>query len=435
MPQDIIDLLEKIFRARGFEITTSSVENRYLSMTRDGLKRSVGYSPLDSKITEGEAEMYLSMAENDGSDELLFISPQKMKVKVKRIFKEGSVALWDRTALSIAVGEMTLGELEHPPVADAPSEREVSIMDLFQADVVDPVSELREYERELRSLDEFDDGVFSIKKVSLADDESLEEWDTGDEIPVTEPVPAPVNEPTPPSHVEDEALKHRVPDEVLLGNVGSAPPEEEQILEGLPMMPMEPFPEPIEESPVPDDPWKDWIMAPERITKEKALAISGSGEGTEIERGFRAHRLYWVKFGVRVRNGRKEMDKEATYLVDLTRGEALSIPFSIAEDLSRVKDPVRKDAVPADLDRGSIGKRKAKGLVASMIKKDPHSKDEVVHEGVMSTVYEEVRYDVLPESIEILRSLDVLFPYWVNRTEGKEAWSVDAHLGRFIRGR
>ncbi|MGA1821116.1 MAG: hypothetical protein ACMUIG_01155 [Thermoplasmatota archaeon] len=439
MPQDMSDLLEKIFRARGFEIETSSRENRYLLMTRDGMKRSVGYSPLDSEITEGEAEMYLSMAENDGSDEILFISPGKIRAKVKRIFKEGSAAVWDRTALSMAAGEMLLDDLNPDTSPEKTPAREGSIMDLFQTDDVNPVTELREYERELRSLDDFDEDGFSIRKVTLPDDDTLEEWDSNDEIPISiqsEKTHAAVEKGSAPNR-SDEAMKHRVPDEVLLGKMEIPPPEPEPVFEGLPMMPMEPLTETVEErseSP-PDDPWKDWIMAPERITKEKAMAISGSGEGTEVERGYRPHRLFWVRFNVRARNGSREMDKEGTYLVDLKHGEALSVPFSVADELSRVGDPVKVDSLPGNLNRGSIGDGRARGLLESVIKRDPHSEDEIVHDGTMSTVYEEVKYDVLPESIEVLRSMDVLFPYWVNSIDGKENWSVDAHLGRFVRSR
>ena len=241
MPQEIIDLLEKVFKARGFSILTSSMENRYLLMTREGVKRSVGYSPLDSRITEGEAEMYLSMAENDGSDDLLFVSPGKLRPKVKRIFKDGSVAVWDRTTLSIAAGEMLLGEMGVSPAAAAPEEKKGGILDLFQTDDVNPVSELREYEKELRSLDDFDEDGFSIRKVSLKDDENLEEWGGGEEISVPGPgSDTKIHDGTDKAEsAENEALKHRVPDDVLLGTIETAPTEPEPIMVDLPMMPME----------------------------------------------------------------------------------------------------------------------------------------------------------------------------------------------------
>ncbi|MCK5773438.1 MAG: hypothetical protein KAH57_06580, partial [Thermoplasmata archaeon] len=62
---DFIEMLENIFRGRGYEIITSSLDNSYMLLFREGERTAVGFSPMGVSMTPGEAEMFLSMAEND----------------------------------------------------------------------------------------------------------------------------------------------------------------------------------------------------------------------------------------------------------------------------------------------------------------------------------------------------------------------------------
>ncbi len=69
---------------------------------------AVGYGDPGHKTSEGETEMFISMAENASSDSMLFISPDKLLRKSRKILDDAGCATWDRMALAIAIGEMYL---------------------------------------------------------------------------------------------------------------------------------------------------------------------------------------------------------------------------------------------------------------------------------------------------------------------------------------
>lgn len=161
---EFIEMLENIFRGRGYEIITSSLDNSYMLLSKDGERTAVGFSPMGVSMTLGEAEMFLSMAENDTANDMLYIHPFKMKKKARATLKSGDVALWDRTALAIAIGEARIVELESPE-----SEKgKEAVLDLLSGGAdPDPVSELREFEKSIKAETEVTIGSFQVKKVTM----------------------------------------------------------------------------------------------------------------------------------------------------------------------------------------------------------------------------------------------------------------------------
>jgi hypothetical protein len=237
------DTLERIFRTRGYKVVRSSRDNRYLLLKKGDSLMAVGYSMASKRITEGEAEMFISMGQNDSAVSMLFISPVKLSRVVKNAFKREGVATWDRMALSIALGEQVLADWS---VVKDEAEENRSVMDLFNTEDVDPLKEVRTFHKEISTseigdfkvteveigpgkTDEITDGAPALVKPSIAEPPMTESELVQKEKDPNEPTSSEFDIPMMPmmDMVPDEPIleqkenadegSHKVPDDILMG--------------------------------------------------------------------------------------------------------------------------------------------------------------------------------------------------------------------------
>jgi len=106
---DLHELVEEVFLSRGYSVITSSRDNRYLLLTKEGVTTAVGYGAADSPPTEGELEMFVSMAGNDSASRMIFLAPVVPGREARAVLARENVAVWDRMALTLSIGEAALG--------------------------------------------------------------------------------------------------------------------------------------------------------------------------------------------------------------------------------------------------------------------------------------------------------------------------------------
>ena len=415
-PETMMDLMTKIFRARGFTILNTSDENRYLLMEKGDEKRAVGYSAIGSPVTEGEAEMFISMALNDEASDKLFVAPCVLPKEVKRIFGAENVAIWERTNLSIAIGEAYLDDVSEGEKATEEDPGETSsIFDMFQTDDVNPIDELRSFRDEIETPG---DGKFDFNVVKVAPD------DTNSREENKQPKPKPTEKRVRKVDFEETPIKekgkpdaNRVPDEVLLdGHLPPSPAKSEvdQKERG------DKKPSKTQRSS-----WSDYLVAPRRIPRDKAVSIAGS-QSSEVKQSFRPALLCWVRYILKNEEG-GEKTEEGAYIVDLLDGNITGITEAVATEMQRDSKVAASENQMENPKKPRIGISQARDLLTTEISKEVHKGEEMVHDGMMSKIYRESRSRPEKDSLEFKKNIKLLIPEW--RGSG---WSVDAYLGRLF---
>lgn len=424
----LLSVLTDIFTTRGYEVMVSSPENNYLLLKKNTSTMAVGYSDPDQGASEGEAEMFVSMAENASADSMLFISPDKLRKGPRRILERAGCATWDRMALAIAIGEQFLVSDDRKKERKKKTEKfdQSAILDQFLNQDFDPLirslDEPAEAPAEENLIGENDNGI-QVRKVEFPDQSTKP-----GAIKKTE-------QPAPEKKKETAASK--VSEDVLLGAWAGfddwKKKEETQIEDTEPVpVPDLPLMEPIEETPPEKKPWLGSILAPTRCTREEACAKAGVPNDTELVVEHVPNLLVSVSYSLKAEDG-ATVSREGEYLYDPIRSGLIDIPSALAEELRSTlsvwdgKGPAKGiDNIRED-DKGYVRALKDR------LTRERHAEDRMVRETIMSTIYQEVRYLFDPSSFNIRWSRRVVVPFWVKRDEnGNINWMVDSYLGRFI---
>jgi hypothetical protein len=418
---DLLSVLTDIFESRGYEVLVSSRENSYLLLKRNMSTMAAGFSEPGHRVTEGEAEMFISMAENSSADSMLFISPEKLERDVRIILEKANCSTWDRMALAIAIGEQVLSE----PPEKRPDEDEKEdafdpgvMMDLFSDNTADPliIESDKDPVREAKSESVMEAEPISVSKMEFPD--GIEGAGQGKEKKA--------------SNVSEDVLlnawagfddwKRSEEDRKESEDLA----EEKQLpIPDLPMM------ESLVESPPEKKPWIGSILAPTRCKKEEACVKAGVPNDTELDMEHVPNLLVSVSYSLRAEDG-ATVSREGEYLYDPIKGGLIDIPSALAEELRTTlsvwdgKGPVKGLEGASEDDKGYIRALKDR------LTRERHAEDRMVRETLMSTIYQEVRYLFDPSSFNIRWSRRVVVPYWVKREDGGIKWMVDGYLGRFI---
>lgn len=412
-PESMLEIMKTIFKARGYDILNTSGENRYLLVEKNGERRSVGYSTVDSSISEGEADMFLSMAMNDDAEDRLFAAPTKLPKNVRKLFDSENVAVWDRTNLSLAIGEAYLNDISGEEDDDIEKDDGGgSIFDLFQTEEPDPVKELRSYENEISDQGGEEEGFNLVKVRKERGTRKIPENGKKKKSTVKKLEKVPLERPD-PEKKESKKESNQVPDEILLGNY--KPPEKSEGPDRA-----KPKKEPVVHV---STKWSDYLVAPSRISREKALSISGS-EGGSVSKSHRPNLLCWVRYMLDSGEGDP---REGAYLVDLIDGRVTPVTDAVAGEIQKKSRVMEPGSQPEDPRTPKIEMEKARKMLVDTIGEEVESRERVVHDGMMSTIYMENRSRPKPESVEVRKNIKFLIPSW-----NGNGWSVDAYLGRLL---
>ncbi|MFW3145716.1 MAG: hypothetical protein ACMUIE_02765 [Thermoplasmatota archaeon] len=456
------DTLESIFKGRGYSVLTSSQDNRYIFLRKGSSKMSVGYSVPGHKVTEGEADMFVSMAMNDSADSMLFISPSKVPGKVKKLLDREGAAVWDRTALVISIGEHVLEEEEK--ASGSTRLGSGSIMDLFQEDDFDPVSELRSYHR---LVEEQETAGFKVYNISFGNTEEEEELDIWEDIPAPaapkprmEKAPEKVEErPDPDEKVQEEMPlfdlpgipvetppedappreeerkekerkkePNRVPDEILLDPWAGFEEWKEEVKSAAPEYKESPRKEKAEPA---ADPWLGSVMLPVKYSETDARSMAGSSEDEKLDMSYLPFLLIRADYELKSSETNEDLKQEGTFLFNSLGGTVTDLPPNLFEEIQTYPDKWDGRDPPKVLSDPKEDYNTAMASLRKSISVKNLARDRKVRETLMSTIYREIKYNFKKGSIRIISSKRLMMPFWIRRTKtGEPEWMMDAFLGR-----
>ncbi len=411
---------------------------------------AVGYSMSPKKTTEGEAEMFISMGQNDSAGSMLFISPIKLSRLVKRILEKEGVATWDRMALAIAIGEQTLNEWSK--VEKEPIER--SVMDLFETEDIDPVHEVRKYHREVSSSDV---GGFKIHQVEVSPPriEVKEEQIIPEVIPdqkesadVVMPEPKeeeappkfdlpmmPMMEMEPPEEVpvkketrKKEKTDHKVPEEILMDPWSGFGDQNEETSPKDVTAPEEKPPKKMSNG------WIGATLAPEKCSNTEAISLAGEGEETELKKINFPFIILEVSYQMDPADGKESIEQDGFYLYDCVRKDVMDVPGTVYDEIFSIKTKWDGSDAPKKMTDPKDDHNMAMVTLRKMIKSGKLKRDRKVQDTLMSTIYKEIDYRFDPKSLKLISSRRVILPFWVKEGKrGKEDWAVNGFLGNLIK--
>ncbi|MDG6223910.1 MAG: hypothetical protein QCI82_00175 [Candidatus Thermoplasmatota archaeon] len=410
MHRPIEMIIEDVFTLKGYGIIRSSPENRLIVAIKKGSKLAIGYSDLEVPTTPGEIEMFESMAESEGAKERVFISPARIGKDTLLMLKEKGIEVWDRTAFVLAIGEAALrnaaqGEsveewepldegADHPQTSDQPED-------------IDPVAELRRYQREIGPADT----EFRITRVDISKRPSRKE------AALPKPNASEVRIRPPHPHCGGSLETDiRPPSEDL----SQDPPIIEEAMEGeMKINGGDPALE-----------WNDAPSAPVKVSMEEAMEMA-PGNISGLELVFRPLIHLSLEYDLKEIGGPAADRRSGSVMIDLVDGAVMDMPPSIMDALSprskkddTVIDPPRIDEALA-LDR-CIG----------WIKENDRSLERKLHDGMMSTVFAEVEASMENSSLKVMIEKRMLIPVWKGELSiDGSPWIIDAYSGMQRRGR
>jgi hypothetical protein len=443
-----LETLERVFRSRGYDIVRSSRDNNYLLLSKSGSLLAVGYSMSPKKTTEGEAEMFISMGQNDSADSMLYISSMKLSKLVKKVFEKEGVDTWDRSALVMAIGEQVLNDWSR--AEQEPKER--SVMDLFDTEDVDPVKEVRKLHREVSSTEiggfkihEVEVGAVQTqepeksvlppetrKKVAPKDKEPetvKEEPEIGFDLPM---MPMMVDEPPKEESKEKpEAPKgqdHKVPEEILMDPWAGFEEHMEKTASS------EKPPAKKEKKKDPSTGWKGATLAPEKYSNTDAISLAGGGEETELRKIHYPFLMLEATYTMIPEDGKDPIEQDGTYLYDCIRGEVFDVPGTVYDEVASIKDRWDGKEGPDKLTDPKADHNKAMVSLRRKIKSGRLAEDRKVSDTLMSTIYKEIEYKFDPRSLKLISSRRLMLPFWVKEGKrGKDEWAVNSYLGLLVK--
>lgn len=467
------DVLEDLFKYRGHSLITTSRENHFIRLEKEGSRMSVGYSPPGHTVTVGEVDMFLSMAMHDGMDSLLFISPSRLPDDVRKELEKEKVVIWDRTTLTVNLGEQVLQkESGEKPSGDGAS----GILDLFSKDEdLDPLKELRSYhEEEIGGFKVHDVDIGTRQEPASPDvweevrslgqeigeeissDVTDDDQDSGSlplmDMPMMAP-PEPDDQvdsilpikdlpiAAPPEEVQEkkEVLvdngkqePSKVPDEILMNpwagfdewkSVGGEAEKEKKKVEE----PAKKIKRP------PENPWLGSIKVPLKYSRKKALSVANTEEDIELDHRFLPFLLIKARYELESKDTGEILDKEGTYLYNSITSKVTDVPVTLFDEIVSVGERWKGDSSPDDLTDPKKGYNKALSELRKRISESDLAMDRMVRETLMATIYREIKYRFRVDSFKVESSKRLMVPFWIKKDEkGNAEWMVDGYLGRFI---
>ncbi|MCU0799002.1 MAG: hypothetical protein MUC62_04965 [Candidatus Thermoplasmatota archaeon] len=399
---DLHELVEAVFLSRGYSVITSSRDNRYLLLTKEGVTTAVGYGAADSPPTEGEIEMFVSMAGNDSASRMIFLAPVVPGREARAVLARENVAVWDRMALTLSLGEVALGGAGSKPDRSAvPPPAAVS-------STLPPSPRSGKAVVETLDIRSMLSGTVNAPEVGKA-----APFETMSEVPGTVKVDL------------GASLSSMME---MLGDMSSTFIEPSTLSEVAAKAP------PIAEQRT-IDPWKGFRLAPVKLNGEEACTKAGAQVDPQPELVLVPHLLLDVRY--MLRSGQLEpLERTGSFLINMTEKRPYDIPSAISSELCSL--PGLREGPPSDqtpVAAGADPDLDGRVILLERLMKDSITQDRLIRDSLMSTIYQEVIYGFDPSTFEVLRTERVLFPYWVKRSpEGAVEWSVDAFLGRFIPG-
>jgi len=399
---DLHELVGAVFRSRGYSLITSSWDNRYLLLSKDGTITAVGYGALDAAPTEGEVEMFVSMAGNDGAARMVFLTPVVPGKGARAVLLRENVAVWDRMALTLALGEAALsGAGGGPERPSTPSASNVN---------ADPAPLARSGKAVIETLD--------IHSMLNRAEHASEERKTSSSQKSPEATP----------QVQYDLGASLSGMMEMLGDISSSF-----------LGPVTPPDVPVKALPIKEaqtvGPWIGFRLAPVKLSGEEACTKAGAQMDPPPELVLVPHMLLDVRY--QLRSGQLEpLERTGSFLLSMTEKRPNDIPSAISTELCSLRDvwegPSPHGAQVAD---GADPDLDGRAILLERLTKEGITQDRLVRDSLMSTIYQEVTYGFDPSSFEVLRTERVMIPFWVGRSpEGAVDWSMDAFLGRFIPG-
>lgn len=396
---------------------------------------AVGYGDPGHKTSEGEAEMFISMAENASADSMLFISPDKLLRKSRKVLDDSGCATWDRMALAIAIGEQYLvsekkeEKLENKGSPGDEAFDPLMVLDQFLNEEKDPLlgpSEIgpeniaKEVEPTVRPETESGARVteealsIQVRKVEFPDGSVKPTEGKGSQA----------------SMVSEDVLLNAWSgfDDWKKKEDGSQEKEEEgiQIIPDLPLM------ETIKETPPEKRPWVGATLAPTRCNREEACAKAGVPNDTELDLEHVPNLLVSVSYSLKSDDG-ATVSRAGEYLFDPIKSGLIDIPNALAEELRSTLSVWDGKGPAKVMDKASEENTGYIRALKDRLTRERHAEDRMVRETLMSTIYQEVRYLFDPTSFNIRWSRRVVIPFWLKKDEnGNVKWMVDAYLGRYL---
>lgn len=407
---DLHGLVEAVFRSRGHTILTSSRENRYLLLGRDGAKTAVGYCSLETPPTEGEVEMFVSMAGNDYASKMVFLTPVVPGKEARAVLVRERVSVWDRMSLAIALGEAALegaggkpGQIMEVPARERPTP----------------------YEASPHSIQ----GTRPGPGTAVVEPLDIRTLLNGNGQAVDDGSPSCSGQAPPPQGPTVEDV-----DPLLASMMGTMDVVQTASEDELPPVSRDDVPS-APDGGIGPDRWKGARLAPARVNKEDACTKAGAQVDPPPELVLVPHLLIDVRY--LLRSGQLEpLERTGSFLLDAVDLHMDDIPSAISSEICSLKD-VWDGATPT-MSRVGTGPRTdpdGKALLLERLEGESVTQDRLVRDSLMSTVYQEATYRFDPSSFEVLRTERVMLPYWQRRAQdGSIEWSVDAFLGRFVPG-
>ena len=473
----LLETLEEIFKTRGYNVLRSSVENHFLLLEKEGSKMAVGYSPPGHKVTEGEADMFISMAQMEPSASMLFISTGKLLKAIKKSFEKEDVATWDRTALATSIGEHFLFEEGR---GETPAGDQKNMLDLFNTVDVDPVQELRTYHHHIH---EEEIGGFKIYDVDLGDRPSPSSPDVWEEVisPGREIGKELRSDSAPPeTAAEKEALSlmdmpmmsvpepakekkiegPEDPSDLHRGNKEKPPEKKEGNKPGPSNVPEEILMNPWDgidewsrtsgkkeeekkegtgqkkkkkEEKKADNPWMGSVQLPLKYSKKKAAAVANAESDVELEKRYLPFLLIKAKYQLEAKDTSEVLDKEGNYLYNSITTRVTDVPLSLFEEIGSVNERWKGGSPPKVLSDPKKDFNSALSALRKRLSTENLAVDKLIRETLMSTIFREMKFGLRRDSFKIISSKRLMVPFWIKRGKGDDPeWMVDGYLGRFV---
>ncbi|MBN1390341.1 MAG: hypothetical protein JXA22_06845 [Candidatus Thermoplasmatota archaeon] len=450
---DVMAALEGIFRSRGYRVIRSSGENRYLLLEKEGNLMGVGHSISGGKLTEGEAEMFISMCQNDSAGSMLFISPSRLPSVARYLFEGEGVETWDRATFSTAVGELVISGWElTEPVKDGSPLRDQLQIERTDVDKGSGTLPKGTVSTEM--------GGFKVREIEIGGGHVI---DNAAPAPIDKQGPrtdreqgissaeetsdielAPIEMP----HFDDEPdIKTSFPQKVAEKGSSDHPRKvpEQILLDPWTVddarVPMEELAGPeLEEFKVPakkkiteiENPWVGSTIATLKYTEKDAFSLAGEEEGDGLTRENRPFLLLEASYMMVPEDGTAQVEQDSTYLYDCLRSEVFDIPGSLYDDMAEMTERWDGSHGPDNLKNPRDDHNLAMTALRERIAGDQMAKDRKVRETLMSTIYREINYGFDPGSLKLISSRRVMLPFWVKkRANGESEWEVNGFLGHF----
>lgn len=402
-------IIEGIFTLKGYGIVRSSTENRLIIAVKQGGMLAIGYSDPEVPATPGEIEMFQSMAESEGAQERMFISPARIGRDMLIMLKDKGIDVWDRTAFVLAIGETALRNAvlnesleewepldEEPGLTDAPD----------RSEDVDPVAELRRYQEEIEAAT----SEFRIRKVDIQrkPDQNIAgpTRPTFNEVKVRKTVVRLDGVSEAGSSSIDKAHAEEIPLTKTFNEGQNVQDESQKVFKA-----------------------EVCHAAPLKVSRDQALEMA-PGSISDLALVLRPFVFMSVEYDLREVGGPAADRRSASMMIDLVDGSVMDIPPSVLEDLSPCD---RKEG--KNIEEPALDEMQALERCMDWIGKNDRRLERKIHDGMMSTIYSELEAAIDRRTVKVMVKKGMVMPVWKGKLAlDGSTWLIDGYAGTQRRG-